>query len=418
MSEIIYQSTISTAASLMQVAALFNDKIRLGVAGRKGLLNEMEKSFQSVVNGRPVAWFHAASLGEFEQGRPVMEAYKAQFPDHFILLTFFSPSGYEVRKNYAGADYICYLPLDTASNAKRFVNVVQPKIVFFIKYEFWHNYLKALKSSGACIISFSTIFRPSQIFFKIRGAFFRKMLDAFDHIFVQNRESLDLLNGIGIKKSSIAGDTRFDRVAAIASNVKEFPEIAKFQNGQLTLIAGSAWEADMQVLIPVLNHYKGKLKAIIAPHEIHREEIEQWRKNLAGNTLLYSELATASNIADYDYLVIDNIGMLSALYQYGDMAFIGGAFETGLHNILEAATFGIPVVFGNKRYHKFQEALDLTEQGGATAVSGENEIIALIGKWINEPEKRKAAGMINKNYITAGKGSTEKILGEIKNIIG
>ena len=418
MFQFLYQISISLFAVIIKIPALFSNKIKLGVSGRKGLLEELEKSFQQRVNGRPVAWFHAASLGEFEQGRPVIESFRSNYPGHFILLTFFSPSGYEVRKNYSGADYICYLPLDTASNAKRFVAVVQPKIVFFIKYEFWHNYLKALKASGACIISFSTIFRPGQIFFKKRGAFFRKMLGAFDHIFVQNQESLNLLNGIGIQKCSIAGDTRFDRVAAIASHVKGFPEIAEFRNGQLCLIAGSAWEADMQVLIPVLNHYKGKLKAIIAPHEIHREEIEQWRKSLLGKTLLYSELANTSNVADYDYLVIDNIGMLSALYQYGDMAFIGGAFETGLHNILEAATFGIPVVFGNKRYHKFQEALDLTEQGGATAVSGESEMIALIGKWINEPEKRKAAGMINKNYITAGKGSTELILGEIKNIIG
>jgi 3-deoxy-D-manno-octulosonic-acid transferase len=417
LSEIIYQSAISTVASLMQVAALFNDKIRLGVKGRKGLLNEMESSFEGLVQGRPVAWFHAASLGEFEQGRPVIEAYKARFPDDFVLLTFFSPSGYEVRKNYAGADYICYLPLDTASNAKRFVAVVKPKIVFFIKYEFWHNYLKQLKSSGAYIISFSTIFRPSQVFFKSRGAFFRKMLDAFDHIFVQNKQSLDLLDGIGIKKCSIAGDTRFDRVAAIASNVKDFPEIAKFRNDQLCLIAGSAWEADMQVLIPVLNHYNGKLKAIIAPHEIHKEEIEQWRKSLRGKTLLYSEISNSDTVSEYDYLVIDNIGMLSALYQYGDMAFIGGSFGSGLHNILEAATFGIPVLFGNKRYHKFQEALDLIGQGGAVAVAGEDEMIDTVRKWIAEPETRKAAGIVNKNYIAAGKGSTDMILGEVEKIL-
>ncbi|MCE7066239.1 3-deoxy-D-manno-octulosonic acid transferase [Dyadobacter sp. CY326] len=416
MSEFIYQSAISTVASLMKVAAIFNSKIRLGVEGRNGLLEAMEDSFPKLVNGRAVAWFHAASLGEFEQGRPVIEAYRTHFPDDFILLTFFSPSGYEVRKNYTGADYICYLPIDTASNARRFVKIVNPRIAFFIKYEFWHNYLKALKKNETYIISFSTIFRPNQAFFKKSGSFFRQMLIAFDHIFVQNKQSLQLLESAGIHQCSIAGDTRFDRVAAIASNTKSFPEIAGFRNGQVCLIAGSVWEADMQVLIPALNSYEGKLKAIIAPHEIHKEQMEQWRKSLTGKTLLYSELASENNISAFDYLIIDNIGMLSALYQYGNMAFIGGAFGSGLHNILEAATFGIPVAFGNKRYHKFQEALDLTEQGGAVAVAGREELIATIGQWLNDPEKRKMAGAVNKNYIAAGIGSTDMILNEVKKL--
>ncbi|MCF2486573.1 3-deoxy-D-manno-octulosonic acid transferase [Dyadobacter sp. CY347] len=418
MSEVIYQSAISTVASLMRVAALFNHKIKLGVAGRDGLLNELEKSFQAQVNGRPVAWFHAASLGEFEQGRPVIEAYKSQFPDHFILLTFFSPSGYEVRKNYNGADYICYLPWDTASNAKRFVKIVQPRIAFFIKYEFWFNYLNELKKSGSRIISFSTIFRPDQIFFKKRGGFFKKTLGYFDHIFVQNQQSLTLLQGIGVQNSSLAGDTRFDRVSAIAANVKDLPEVAAFRDNKPCLIVGSAWEADMQVLIPVLNHFKGQLKAIIAPHEIHKEEIEQWLKGLTGKTLLYSELATDIQSKEYDYLVIDNIGMLSSLYQYGDMAYIGGSFGSGLHNILEAATFGIPIAFGNKKYHKFQEAVDLIDRKGAVAVADKDELITVVNQWLTSQEVRKKAGDINKKYIAAGVGSTELILSEVKKMKG
>ncbi|MCF0063909.1 3-deoxy-D-manno-octulosonic acid transferase [Dyadobacter chenwenxiniae] len=418
MFEVIYQSAVSTVASLMRVAALFNRKIKLGVVGRDGLLEEMESGFQKLVNGRSVAWFHAASLGEFEQGRPVIEAYKAQFPNHFILLTFFSPSGYEVRKNYNGADYICYMPWDTASNARRFVEIVQPKIAFFIKYEFWHNYLTELKRSGARIISFSTIFRPDQIFFKKRGGFFKRMLYAFDHIFVQNQQSLALLHGIGVRHCSLAGDTRFDRVSAIAQHVKNLSEAADFRDNKFCLIVGSAWEADMQVLIPVLNHFRGALKAIVAPHEIHKDEIEQWRKSLKGKTLLYSELAIDIHSKEYDYLVIDNIGMLSSLYQYGDMAYIGGAFGSGLHNILEAATFGIPITFGNKRYHKFQEAVDLINRKGAVAVADKDDLIAVADQWISSPDTRKAAGNVNKNYIAEGVGSTALILSEVKKMLG
>ncbi|MCF2519476.1 3-deoxy-D-manno-octulosonic acid transferase [Dyadobacter sp. CY351] len=418
MSEVIYQSAISIVASLMRVAALFNQKIKLGVAGRDGLLDELENSFQKQVNGRSVAWFHAASLGEFEQGRPVIEAFKAQFPDHFILLTFFSPSGYEVRKNYNGADYICYLPWDTAANAKRFVKIVQPGFAFFIKYEFWYNYLCELKKSGARIISFSTIFRPDQIFFKKRGSFFKKMLGYFDHIFVQNKQSLTLLHGIGVQQCSLAGDTRFDRVSAIAAHVKDLPEVAVFRDNRPCLIVGSAWAADMQVLIPVLNHFKGVLKAIIAPHEIHADEIGQWRKEMSGKTILYSELSPSVNTKEYDYLVINNIGMLSSLYQYGDMAYIGGAFGSGLHNILEAATFGIPIVFGNKKYHKFQEAVDLISRKGAVAVADKEELIGIIDEWVKAQEIRKQAGNVNKNYIAEGVGSTDIILNEVKKMKG
>ena len=402
----------------MRVAALFSHKIKLGVEGREGLLEELESGFQKRANGRSVAWFHAASLGEFEQGRPVIEAYRTRFPEHFILLTFFSPSGYEVRKNYNGADYICYLPWDTASNARRFVKIVQPKIAFFIKYEFWHNYLVELKKNKTHIFSFSTIFRPEQIFFKKGSGFFRRMLLRFDHIFVQNQQSLTLLHGIGMQHCSLAGDTRFDRVSAIAKNVKDLPEVAGFRDDKLCLIAGSAWGADMQVLIPVLNHFKGSLKAIIAPHEIHQEEIAEWAKSLDGKTLLYSALSDEVPAAEYDYLVIDNIGMLSSLYQYGDMAYIGGAFGSGLHNILEAATFGIPIAFGNKRYHKFQEAVDLINKKGAVAVADKDELIAIVNQWISSPEMRMAAGDVNKNYIAAGVGSTELILREVEKIQG
>jgi 3-deoxy-D-manno-octulosonic-acid transferase len=416
--EIAYQFTINLFAFLIQFVAPFNRKIKLGVIGRKGLIDDMEKSFQNLAAGRPVVWFHAASLGEFEQGRPVMEAYRNQYPGHFILLTFFSPSGYEIRKSYSGADYICYLPLDTLSNARRFVQIVNPRIVFFIKYEFWFNYLKELRKNGSYILSFSSIFRPGQVFFKAYGGFFRKMLESFNHIFVQNAQSIELLRGAGIISCSIAGDTRFDRVKTIADNARDLPAIALFRNEKICMVAGSVWASDMQVLIPLLNNSKGKLKAIIAPHEIKKDEISGWRNSLEGKSLLYSEMHKTTDPEQFDYLIIDNIGMLSSLYRYGDMAYIGGSFGAGLHNILEAATFGLPIVFGNKGYHRFQEAVDLKEKGGAVAVSDVESAKDIVNQWIENPERRIGAGKLNEQYVLSGIGATDTIMEKVKETLG
>jgi 3-deoxy-D-manno-octulosonic-acid transferase len=416
--EIAYQFTINLFAFLIQFVAPFNRKIKLGVIGRKGLIDDMEKSFQNLAAGRPVVWFHAASLGEFEQGRPVMEAYRNQYPGHFILLTFFSPSGYEIRKSYSGADYICYLPLDTLSNARRFVQIVNPRIVFFIKYEFWFNYLKELRKNGSYILSFSSIFRPGQVFFKAYGGFFCKMLESFNHIFVQNAQSIELLRGAGIISCSIAGDTRFDRVKTIADNARDLPAISLFRNEKICMVAGSVWASDMQVLIPLLNNSKGKLKAIIAPHEIKKDEISGWRNSLEGKSLLYSEMHKMTDPEQFDYLIIDNIGMLSSLYRYGDMAYIGGSFGAGLHNILEAATFGLPIVFGNKGYHRFQEAVDLKEKGGAVAVSDLESVKDIVNQWIENPERRIGAGKLNEQYVLSGIGATDTIMEKVKGTLG
>ncbi|MEO6284492.1 MAG: glycosyltransferase N-terminal domain-containing protein [Dyadobacter sp.] len=418
MVEIAYQFTINLFAFLIQFVAPFNRKIKLGVVGRKGLIDDMEKSFQSLAAGRPVIWFHAASLGEFEQGRPVMEAYRNQYPGHFILLTFFSPSGYEIRKSYSGADYICYLPFDTSANARRFVQIVNPRIVFFIKYEFWFNYLTELKKNGSYILSFSSIFRPGQVFFRAYAGFFRKMLECFDHIFVQNAQSVALLQKAGIVSCSIAGDTRFDRVKTIADNARDLPAIALFRNEKICMVAGSVWASDMQVLIPLLNSSKGKLKAIIAPHEIKKEEISGWRNSLEGRSLLYSEMQKTTDSEQFDYLIIDNIGMLSSLYRYGDMAYIGGSFGAGLHNILEAATFGLPIVFGNKGYHRFQEAVDLKEKGGAVAVSDVESAKDIVNQWIGNPEMRISAGKVNEQYVLSGIGATDTIMEKVKETLG
>ncbi|ACT94413.1 3-deoxy-D-manno-octulosonic acid transferase [Dyadobacter fermentans] len=414
MVKIIYQVAIQVFAFLFRLVAPFNPKLKLGAEGRKGLLDRLRSTFPAQSAGRPVAWFHAASLGEFEQGRPVIEAYREAFPDHFILLTFFSPSGYEIRKNYTGADLICYLPIDTPSNAREFVQITRPQVAFFIKYEFWFNYLRELRKNGSYILSFSTIFRPNQIFFKPYGGFFRKMLGYFDHLFVQNQASVTLLSGIGITHASIAGDTRFDRVRAIASNARELPEIGLFKSGNQCLIAGSVWDADMQVLIPALNALTGKLKAIIAPHEIKADEIAGWRAKLSGRSILYSEVAAGQNPEGFDYLIINNIGMLSSLYRYGNMAYIGGSFGVGLHNILEAATFGLPVVFGNKSYHRFQEAVDLIEKGGAFAMADSNALLQMLERWVNNPGSASAAGGISREYVHSGTGATGRIMQKVR----
>jgi 3-deoxy-D-manno-octulosonic-acid transferase len=408
-------------AGLMRVAALFSPKVKLGLKGREGQMKALAATLPGLILDRPVAWFHAASLGEFEQGRPVMEEMKKEFPDHFILLTFFSPSGYEIRKNYGGADYVCYMPLDTAENAQTFIAIIRPEIVFFIKYEFWYNHLHALRNSGAHILSFSTIFRKGQIFFRPYGGFYRKMLGCFDHLFVQNEESLRLLEQIQIDHCSVAGDTRFDRVSSIASGIRQMPEITAFLQNTPCLVAGSVWEADMEVLVPALNEIDRPLKAIIAPHEIKKESMEQWRKSLKGKSMLYSDYRRAfdstAGILPFDYLIIDNIGMLSSLYSYCHIAYIGGAFGAGLHNTLEAATFGVPILFGNKKYGKFQEATDLVREGSAKAVADKNEVKGHLTQWLDNPEKRKELGLISKRYVTSRTGATALVMEKVRELL-
>jgi 3-deoxy-D-manno-octulosonic-acid transferase len=401
----------------MKLVALFNDKVRRGVQGRAGLIQNLEVNLPNQVNGRKTAWFHAASLGEFEQGRPVIEAFRDNFPDFFIIVTFFSPSGYEVRKNYEKADHICYLPLDSRASARRFVQVVNPRIVFFIKYEFWYNYLRELHLKGVPIVVFSAIFRPDQLFFKPYGAFYLRLLSWFSHILVQNQTSLELLRNAGIARCSLAGDTRFDRVRTIASNARDLPEIERFVNGAACLVAGSVWEADMDVLIPALNESHVSIKTIIAPHEIKRAQMDAWGNRLSGRAVFYSDYVNRETDDDFQHLIIDNVGMLSSLYKYGTIAYIGGSFGSGLHNILEAATFGIPVLFGNRKFHKFQEAKELIALGGAIAVDGKQLVVQLLEMFENEPEIGEKMGAINKCYVAEEAGATQIVLEKVKDLL-
>jgi 3-deoxy-D-manno-octulosonic-acid transferase len=364
----------------------------------------MEAAFGN--NQSPVAWIHCSSLGEFEQARPLIEALKKEYPSVKILLTFFSPSGYEVRKNYDKADLVIYLPWDTASNASKFVSIAKPTLAVFVKYEYWFHYTNVLKRKNIPILSISSIFRTNQLFFKSYGGFYREILKNFSHFFVQNEVSLRLLRSIGIQQSSLAGDTRFDRVYEIVNRAEEIPIAGKFKNGQKTFVVGSCWPEDFEVLAPLIN--QNSLKFIIAPHEISDDFIHKLEKSLAVKSVRYSQ-AQSTNLEDYQVLIIDNIGMLSRLYRYGEFAFVGGAFGKGLHNILEAACYGVPILFGNKNYEKFQEAIDLINRGGAFEVKDYSDFKSKY-EMLNIPENFLLACEVTKLYVAENLGATEKIM--------
>ncbi len=382
----------------------------------QGRGQQFERLLQAFAgNEAPVVWFHCASLGEFEQGRPVMEAFREAFPKYKILLTFFSPSGYEVRKNYAGADYIFYLPLDSQRNAEMFIKIVQPELAVFVKYEFWHYYLQTLRQRSIPVLSISAIFRPDQVFFKPYGGFYRNILQNFTHIYTQNQRSLELLQNISIKQTSIAGDTRFDRVLQTAASIKSIPLVEAFSAGQQVFMIGSSWPADMEVLLPLISKYKKSIKFIIAPHEIHESGISTLVQQLGEGTVCFSQ-AREAEVAKYNVLVIDNIGMLSALYSYGTYAYIGGAFGKGLHNTLEAAVFGLPLFFGPK-YEKFQEAKDLVQLGCAFPVTNAEELLQAFEKVHNTPGLRQSITESEKQYVQQQAGATATIMKDIERLL-
>ncbi len=406
-----YNIGITAYQTVLQLVAPVNAKARQWVEGRYNWINRLTHQLEN--NQSPIAWFHAASLGEFEQGRPVIEAYREQYPNHKILLTFFSPSGYEVQKHYVEADYVLYLPADTPSNAHQFVSLVKPRIAFFIKYEFWYNYLHELKAAHVPVICFSAIFRPNQLFFKSYGYFYRSLLSYFDHILVQNQASVQLLESIGIHNVTLAGDTRFDRVWQIAATTQEIPVARLFKDNQPLLVIGSAWPEDMNVLIPFINTFPRQLKVIIAPHEIHDGQISQWQSQLIRPSVRFSQTQEA-DAAKVNILVIDNVGMLSSLYQYGEFAYIGGAFRQGLHNILEAATFGMPLFFGPD-YSKFQEAVDLVNEGAAFPIRNMDELTAAFTKQYADAEN---AAHISRRYVQRNIGAMGKVMEIVNKIMG
>ena len=406
---ILYNFLIYLYYLAILIAALFNRKAKQWIRGRRNIFLNLSKSFNDNI---PVILFHAASLGEFEQGRPVIEACRKKFPSHKILLTFFSPSGYEVRKNYEGADYVFYLPLDFRKNANSFINIVKPERVFFIKYEYWYNYLNTLKSKGIPVYILSANFRPSQYFFKWYGSWFRKMLKGIDHIFLQNEVSENLLKEFNITNCSVSGDTRFDRVYEAARNKKPFPAVEGFCGKAKILLMGSSWPGDEVLLYKILNDKIPDIKVIIAPHEVHDSHIRDIRDKLQKPSLIYSEL-NQENITNAEVLIIDTVGILLHLYQYTTVAYIGGGFGKGIHNILEAAAFGKPVIFG-PNFQKFHEASELIRLGGAFSIKNHIELKNHLLDLLSNPEHYKKASKTCNDYIIQQKGATDRIFSELK----
>ena len=386
------------------VAALFLPKAKAFVDGRKNLFQEIQKAFQD--HQGQVVWVHCASLGGIRTGKTCYRVAKKRIPSVKVLLTFFSPSGYEVRKNYKEADYVFYLPWDTSSNAEKFISSTNPTVAIFVKYEFWYHYSMELKSRNIPTISISSIFREEQLFFKKHGGFYRRILKNFSHFFVQNKTSLELLNSIGIDQCTLAGDTRFDRVYAVVQNGEEIPIAQAFKAHQKTIVVGSCWAEDLEVLTPLIN--EGKTKFIIAPHEITETFLQTIERSLRVKSIRYSKAAN-QNLEDYQVLIIDNVGLLSRLYRYGEFAYVGGAFGKGLHNILEAACYGIPIFFGNKSYQRFQEATDLIHRGGAFAVGNHSELKEKF-EMLNLPENFLPACEVTRAYVIENLGATEKIM--------
>ena len=410
-----YKIGISVLRFLHWSASWFNPKAK---ALRKGHEDQAKKLRATFPLAAPASlvWLHCASLGEFEQGRPLIEALKAWKPSLKILLTFFSPSGYAVRKDYKYADFVFYLPWDTKRNAKWFAEVVKPALAIFVKYEYWYNYSNELRRQNIPLISVSCIFRPRQIFFKPYGALFRSILECFNHFFVQNQESAGLLQSIGIDHVTLCGDTRFDRVNQIVQQSQEIPIAQHFKDGQKVMVIGSAWPEDMEVLIPFINDNNKRIKFIIAPHELMEDYLVELEDSIDGKSIRYSA-ATVQNLMEASVLIVDNIGMLSSLYRYGEFAFVGGGFKQGLHNILEPACFGIPVFFGNKAYQKYQEANDLLLRGGAFEVSGYMDLKSKYDLLTSNPKSLLLACDVTRQYVLENLGATNKIMNYCKKIL-
>ena len=403
----LYNIFLSLYDGGLRIVSVYNRKAKARLTGTRTIFNELE-NWRVKSKGDKFVWMHCASLGEFEQGRPVIEKIRSAYPSYKILITFFSASGYEVRKNYSGAEGVFYLPADSRKHAEKFIEIVKPSLVIWVKYEYWYYYLNYLKRKNIPVLLVSAIFRESQPFFKFFGGLWRKMLRCFNKIFVQNAASLLLLKNISMDGSAvIAGDTRFDRVTDNAEKGHHIPEnLVLFCKDKRVIVGGSTWDDDDEEIVHYMKIHKD-VKLIIAPHETGAERLKGMKK-LFTNSIFYSELQENSDT--HQVLIIDNVGMLSTLYALADLAYIGGGFnESGIHNILEAAVFGKPVIFG-PRYEKFQEANDLVKAGGAFSIQNTLELEAIFDKLLNDASLLHETGNICKNYVYEKRGATEKIM--------
>ncbi len=401
---LLYNFCVAVYARLIALASLWNPKAKLWTTGRK---NVFERMARAISPSDRIVWIHVASLGEFEQGRPLMEQIRKQYPEFKILLTFFSPSGYEVRKDYKGADYIFYMPIDTPRNVRRFLDIAHPEIAVFVKYEFWLNYLRQLKARGTRTYVISSIFRRNSIFFRSYGFLWRQALDAFDRIFVQNEESRELLHGIGFDNVIVAGDTRFDRVAAIAEAVKRIDAIETFKGDAPLFIAGSTWRPDEEILMELIAD-NPRIKFVIAPHEMDEARINRIMTQTCGRAVRYTH-CDAQSLARSQVLILDTVGILASVYRYASWAYIGGGFGVGIHNTLEAATFALPIAFG-PNYAKFKEARDMVALGAATKVESAEELKRWFAPLRDDSVLRAKVSSTAKDYTVKNQGATSLIM--------
>jgi 3-deoxy-D-manno-octulosonic-acid transferase len=403
----LYNIVIFFYCVLLYLIAPFNEKASLWIKGRKGwkkrLLDKVSPDNRNI-------WIHCSSLGEFEQGRPVMEAMKREHPELKIILTFYSPSGYENRKDYSEADYVCYMPVDFKRNARDFVRIVNPAFVIFVKYEFWNNFITEIHNRHIPLYIISAIFRPGQHFFKWYGAFFRDMLKKIDRIFVQDQRSVDLLEGIGIGTAKLSGDTRFDRVVKISGTAVDIPELQQFRGNEKLFIAGSSWRRDEEIITQYIRKYPLRMKWVFAPHEIDKSNIERLEKLIDGNAMRFSEFTGES--VDARVLILDNIGMLSSAYKYAHIAEVGGGFGSGIHNILEPACWKIPVLFG-PNHEDYKEAIDLLDENGAMTFDSFEGFSEIIDRLLSDENYYLNSAAKAGDYITRNKGATARILDDI-----
>ena len=404
----IYNIVIYFVLWGIAIASLFNEKVRKMWRGERDAFGVLR---QKVDPDAKYIWFHAASLGEFEQGRPLMERIRREYPQYKILLTFFSPSGYEVRKNYEGADIICYMPIDTRLNAIRFLRLVRPVMAFFIKYEFWSNFLHILKHRNIPTYSVSSIFRKDQVFFKWYGRGYAKVLRCFTRFFVQNEESRLLLRGIGITDVDVVGDTRFDRVLQIKEAAKQLPICESFSDGHMVFVAGSSWPPDEEIFLRYFNAHK-EWRLIIAPHVIGEDHLRQILSKIEGRSVVRYTQTTPEEAASADVLIIDCFGLLSSMYRYGDVAYVGGGFGVGIHNTLEAAVWNMPVIFGPNN-KKFQEAQGLLKSGGGFEINTYEDFEGLMKSMINDEAFLKSSGEKAGTFVASLSGATDKVLSKV-----
>ena len=409
--KLIYNIGVYIADFHLKIIALFSHKLKLGVDGRAQTFNILETS---ISKNDKTFWFHCASLGEYEQGLPVFKVLRDKYPLHKIVLTFFSPSGYEIRKNTDVADIVVYLPMDTKVNAKRFLNIVHPELTIFVKYDIWPNYLIELKKRNLRAILISALFRNNQSYFKPLGSMMRNALSAFEHIFVQNEDSKKLLESINFNNVTVAGDTRFDRVSNQLKIDNKLTFIEEFKQDKLCVVVGSSWPEDEELLVNYINSNDSKeIKYIIAPHNIKQNQIQNLTSKLNVKTVLFTE-KESQNLSDYSVFIIDTIGILSKIYSYADIAYVGGAMgATGLHNILEPAVFGVPIIIG-KNHSKFPEAQQMIDFGGLKSIKNDDELNSELTSIIESASKRNQMGSLNKEFIDLNKGAIQKITNYLK----